>query len=937
MATSFYLRYPASGGASSNAANGTTGTTAPTTATEVGFVDGSGNLQPFSGTSASSGPNVTVSNTSTNPVPILNNDVVATGTITTQNLNGNTGTGTVGSYVAVSLNGQNTVAVQITGSYSSSFVVQGTVDGTNWVNYTFAVQTGSTTNVAPSASISTAFVGIMQVQCSGLSSLRIVASNAITGSATVTLRASVANDILTYTQLATGGNTLGNVFIVSPQTVTDVASAAITTTTTTATLTPTVGFTFDMNVVVTAVSGTNPTMSIAVQESADGGTNWYTVYTFPLITTTGSFVSPLLVQTGTRVRYVQTITGTTPSFTRSIFRNPSAEGSTPPYRNYIDTSIDPTTTNSTTASVFVENLNTYSAIINQGTGGSGVTFALDGSDDNVNWILGVTTATGVVGGSSPVGMSYSGLPFRYVRVRTVTGVASATISYVSIVGSISSVGPLGQQVMANSRSVAIASDQTSIPINSPDLTATGSINALNVNGSIGTGTAGSYVAMNVSGQSVVTIQATGTFVATIAPQTTVDGTNWVTCPFLINASSSTAAPAGALSGTGMYQVPVSGALMFRVVSTVYTSGAAVITMHASSGAPILNYASIGPSSNNIGNLNLIPVSTGTDVASSAITTTTTSANLTPASGTTYSTTVIVTAVSGTNPTLSLAIQESADTVNWFTVYVFPTITAVGNYNSPLLVQRGRVLRYVQTIGGTTPSFTRSVVRSQSNQGSTANYTNFVDTSIVPATTNSTTASVFVENTNTYTAIVNQGAGGSAVTFALDGSDDNVNWVQGLTTVAGVIGGATPVAMVYSGAAFRYIRARVVAGVASTTINYITLIGSMGGWNAAASGGGASTISPSTGALTNSSGTTSATPSTSTTLSSAKSRKYLFIQNPTSNTVSLWINFTSAATASQPSIQLLPGGSFVQESSFVSNELVTVLSTVASSPYIAKEA
>lgn len=58
----FYAIYPPQGVSGSNASVGTTGVTAPTSATEVGFIDGSGNLQPFSGTSTVSGPNVTVSN-----------------------------------------------------------------------------------------------------------------------------------------------------------------------------------------------------------------------------------------------------------------------------------------------------------------------------------------------------------------------------------------------------------------------------------------------------------------------------------------------------------------------------------------------------------------------------------------------------------------------------------------------------------------------------------------------------------------------------------------------------------------------------------------------------------------------------------------------------------------------------------------------------------
>lgn len=102
--------------------------------------------------------------------------------------------------------------------------------------------------------------------------------------------------------------------------VTDVASSAITTTTTTAAVTPSFGTAYQVNVPVTAVSGTNPTLQITIEESSDNGTNWFNVYRFPAITTTGSYFSPVLPLVGNRVRYVQTITGTTPSFTRTINR-----------------------------------------------------------------------------------------------------------------------------------------------------------------------------------------------------------------------------------------------------------------------------------------------------------------------------------------------------------------------------------------------------------------------------------------------------------------------------------------------------------------------------------------------------------------------------------------------------------------------------------------
>lgn len=92
----------------------------------------------------------------------------------------------------------------------------------------------------------------------------------------------------------------------------------------------------------------------------------------------------------------------------------------------------------------------------------------------------------------------------------------------------------------------------------------------------------------------------------------------------------------------------------------------------------------------------------------------------------------------------------------------------------------------------------------------------------------------------------------------------------------------------------------------------------------------------TGTFTDKSGTTSATPSTSTTLAAINAtRKYLFIQN-ISTSATIWINFTSAATAGSGSIELLPLASYALESSFITTELVTVLSTTASVAYSAKE-
>lgn len=130
---------------------------------------------------------------------------------------------------------------------------------------------------------------------------------------------------VTGATLAAGTATLG-----IPTTVADVASAAITTTTTTAAFTPTAGVAYQPVVTVTAVTGTTPLLTVQVEESNDGGVNWFPRYPTAFVigatqsattTAVGQYNLPPLMGTGNRVRYVQTVTGGTPSITRSIGRN----------------------------------------------------------------------------------------------------------------------------------------------------------------------------------------------------------------------------------------------------------------------------------------------------------------------------------------------------------------------------------------------------------------------------------------------------------------------------------------------------------------------------------------------------------------------------------------------------------------------------------------
>lgn len=118
-------------------------------------------------------------------------DGTSTGTITTQN-SVPAGTATAGSAILLSLNGQGAATVQVTGVYAvSALTLQATTDGATWVTVGGTPFLNVNT-AALSATIAAAAVGVFQLQVAGYTQIRITALGAITGTATVTIRASQA-------------------------------------------------------------------------------------------------------------------------------------------------------------------------------------------------------------------------------------------------------------------------------------------------------------------------------------------------------------------------------------------------------------------------------------------------------------------------------------------------------------------------------------------------------------------------------------------------------------------------------------------------------------------------------------------------------------------------------------------------------------------------
>jgi hypothetical protein len=182
--------------------------------------------------------------------------------------------------------------------------------------------------------------------------------------------------------------------------------------------------------------------------------------------------------------------------------------------------------------------------------------------------------------------------------------------------------------------------------------------------------------------------------------------------------------------------------------------------------------------------------------------------------------VIVTSKSGTNSTLDVVVQESIDNgTNWRDVYHFPRITEIGNYTSPLIrAIYGTRYRYVQTVGGTTPSFTRSINRIQSTNNGQM-YKNFINRTINPTVTDSVTPSYEVDGCDQIQLVVYMGSSPLPVEFILEGSEDNLNYYElgRLPSKSNAVNQLTITNIIP-----RYVRARVSSGESNSVINYLQI-------------------------------------------------------------------------------------------------------------------
>lgn len=225
----------------------------------------------------------------------------------------------------------------------------------------------------------------------------LTVAQATAGNLNMTVGSGTITTVTTVTTVA--AMTSGNLGI--PSLVNDVASAAIAATTTTAAFTPTFGISYELSVPVTVSSGTGQSMDIQVQESDDSGTNWFPVYDMPRIIATGIYRTPKLPLRGNRVRYVQTISGASPSFTRAINRFQSSDSVNGSLSQQIDRTIVLSASTGITPALNVQNARNIQLVVSITGGTSAPVLQLQGSDDNgSSWyslgnVLSASTATTV--------------------------------------------------------------------------------------------------------------------------------------------------------------------------------------------------------------------------------------------------------------------------------------------------------------------------------------------------------------------------------------------------------------------------------------------------------------------------------------------------------------------------------------------------------------
>lgn len=177
----------------------------------------------------------------------------------------------------------------------------------------------------------------------------------------------------------------------------------------------------------------------------------------------------------------------------------------------------------------------------------------------------------------------------------------------------------GQTTMSASQPVAIASDQSTIPVATADVTASGNITTQNLVPA-GAATAGSAVAITPAGRGGLIVQVTGTYTGALSLQGTVDGSTWVTVgglPFKnINTGATSATIVSATQG--IFQAEATGFAQARVTGLAAMTGTAVVTIRATAATALVGLDAALPAGTN--SIGAVTIGSGTVTTVTTLTT-----------------------------------------------------------------------------------------------------------------------------------------------------------------------------------------------------------------------------------------------------------------------------------------------------------------------------
>ena len=416
---------------------------------------------------------------------------------------------------------------------------------------------------------------------------------------------------------------------------------------------------------------------------------------------------------------------------------------------------------------------------------------------------------------------------------------------------------LGQKVMTDSVPVVLASNHSSVATNTPDLYITGAANAAAGNNNL-LAVAGPSE-LDVSGYKSAMVQvqipagASGTFVFQGSNSTTASTFQNVPA-FRLDSSTPNAivTSVSIVANTNFsYILPIKYRYMRLLNNGSVQPITALTRLSQEAFSPVIpnvinasgsalnatiSNASLVVTQPTPANLNTTALVSGatlssavtTDINAVSVTTSGVSATITPVNAQSAAFALVVNVTSGSG-TLDVILQEAQDGTAsptlWENIYTFERLTTARRTYIPSMRLSGTNLRLAYIVTGTV-NYSVTLLRT-TKQASSPMLRRLFDRVLNPNSTATPSQSLWVDGCNELDLVVSMGAGGTAPTIQLRGSEDGTNFYNLGTAITPAVGETTSVG-VDDGSLPKWIRAEVtVAGVGST-LNYICLKGKSAG-------------------------------------------------------------------------------------------------------------